>query len=96
MYLTKKERKLQLQEKIIGKLREENDCLREQLEKYNPQIMEEKFQLADKSYKEYKKLILELEELKLEYQCLIRDIKTNNHKFLKESKRFINKKERLG
>lgn len=78
IYLNKKDRIIQKQEYMINKLKEENECLREQLEIYDTDNVYEKIKLSKDSYKHYMKLIKELEELKCEYDKLIIDVRKNN------------------
>ncbi len=86
MYLTKKERKIHTQQKLIENLKEENQYLKEQLELYNPEKVKNKIALAEKSYKEYIKLTDELKELKSQYQKLLRDISEDKWKLKRRCK----------
>lgn len=71
MYFTKKDRKIQVQQKIIDRLEEENECLKEQLTSCNPKHVTDALSLAAKSREEYLGLIQELTHLKKEYLALI-------------------------
>lgn len=73
MYLNKNEKKIQTQKRIIEKLQEENECLKEQLTKYERKNTEQTDTLILETYEEYQMLIKELYELKFKYQQLIRE-----------------------
>ncbi|MBD5136044.1 MAG: hypothetical protein HDT39_08815 [Lachnospiraceae bacterium] len=78
IYLNKKDRIIQNQNKIIEKLREENEYLREELAKCDIENISEKISLAEISHETYLELISELENIRHEYLMLIRDIKNDN------------------
>lgn len=67
VYFNSKDKKIQAQEKLIEKLKDENKCLREQIEKLNPADVENKIALAEAYRTEYLELIKQLKELKDEY-----------------------------
>lgn len=77
MYLTKKDRKIKTQQKLIEKLTEENECLKEQLESYNSRKTEDRIKLAEQAYQEYTELIMELNELKQEYIKLLEEMSSD-------------------
>ncbi len=83
MYRTKKEKKLQTQEKIIRMLEEENDCLKEQLELCNPEHVREILQAAQRSRKEYAALMAELTALRNEYSALLEDMKKDRTQLIR-------------
>lgn len=83
MYLTKKDKKIQIQQKIIERLEEENECLKEQLELCNPEHVNKTIAMAESSHDEYMNLIEELNELKEEYQEMIKVMKKDKRKLLK-------------
>nr|DAH37906.1 MAG TPA: 5-azacytidine-induced protein 2 [Bacteriophage sp.] len=78
VYFNSKDKKIQAQEKLIEKLKDENKCLREQIEKLNPADVENKIALAEAYRTEYLELIKQLKELKDEYLLLNKDVKNNN------------------
>lgn len=80
MYLTKKDRKIKTQQKLIEKLTEENECLKEQLESYNSRKTEDRIKLAEQAYQEYTERITELNGLKQEYLELIREMAVDREK----------------
>lgn len=71
MYLTKKDRKIQTQQKIIARLEEENECLKEQLTQNDPKHISGQMSLMKQAHDEYVHLVDELNGLKDEYQKLI-------------------------
>lgn len=83
MYLTKKDKKIQIQQKIIERLEEENECLKEQLELCNPEHVNKTIAMAESSHDEYMNLIEELNELKEEYAGLIKDMKKDKKKLIR-------------
>ena len=78
VYFNSKDKKIQAQEKLIEKLKDENKCLREQIGKLNPADVENKIALAEAYRTEYLELIKQLKELKDEYLLLNKDVKNNN------------------
>lgn len=78
VYFNSKDKKIQAQEKLIEKLKDENKCLREQIEKLDPANVENKLTLAEAYRTEYLELIKQLKELKDEYLLLNKDVKNNN------------------
>lgn len=86
LYFSKKEKQIITQKKIIDKLTEENECLKEQLFELNPEKVKEKIKLAEISYEEYKKLSKELQYLKTQYSDIIRKSKIELTEIKKENK----------
>lgn len=87
MYLSYKDKKIQIQKKIISQLQEENKCLKEQLRQDSPKQANARLRLMAEAYEEYQILIKELNKLKSEYQTLIRDVKINQNKLLHTSEK---------
>lgn len=83
MYLTKKDRKIQMQQKIIDRLEEENECLKEQMEQYDPKHMIEQIDLIRQAHGEYVGLTEELNGLREEYQELLRQMRKDKVKLKK-------------
>lgn len=75
MYLTKKDKKIQMQQMIIERLEEENGCLKEQLEQYDPKHMAEQMDLMKQAHDEYVGITEELNVLKMEYQKLMKQMR---------------------
>ena len=74
VYFNSKDKKIQTQEKLIEKLKDENKCLREQIEKLNPADVENKIALAESYRNEY----LELNEgMKKDRQRFSKFVKKN-------------------
>lgn len=86
LYFSKKEKQIITQKKIIDKLTEENECLKEQLFELNPEKVKEKIKLAEMSYEEYKKLSKELQYLKTQYSDIIRKSKIELTEIKKKTK----------
>lgn len=82
MYLSYKDKKIQVQKKVISQLQEENKCLKEQLKQNSPKEAKARLNLMAEAYEEYQIRIKELNKLKSEYQKLIRDVNINQNKFL--------------
>ncbi len=78
IFLNKKDRVIHSQNKIIEKLQEENEYLREELAKCDIENISEKIGLAEISHETYLELISELENIRHEYLMLIKDIKKDN------------------
>ncbi len=74
MYLTKKDRKIQTQQREIERLTEENELLKKQLALYETDSIDKKIMLAEQAYEEYMSLSEELSELKQEYIDLVNEI----------------------
>ena len=74
MYLSKKEKKIQEQEKLIERLIEENLCLKEQVEKYEANGLDKKMKYVDEQMGKLEQLILETKEYKKEYLRLNREM----------------------
>lgn len=83
IYLNKKDRIIQRQEYMIEKLKEENECLKEQIALCDTESVSEKIDLAKKSYEQYMGLIRELEDLKCEYVDLIVEVKKDKMRGLR-------------
>lgn len=81
MYQTKKDWKIQAQQKTINRLMEENEYLKERLRMCDPDNVKEKLLLAEQSREEYTQLIGELHGLRKEYQELIRKMGKDRAKF---------------
>ena len=86
MYLTKKDRKIQTQQKTIERLTEENECLKEQLESLSHRAMENRIKLAEQAYQEYTERITELNGLKQEYLELIHEMRVDKLELKKRCK----------
>lgn len=84
MYLTKKDKQIQTQQRIIDRLEEENECLKEQLELCSPKHVNDTLLLAAQSREEYTRLIDELLHLKEEYMALIRSMKRDKELLKRE------------
>lgn len=80
MHFTKKDRQIAVMKREISRLREENEILTEEIRLCNPDHVEEKMKLAEKSYCEYNGLIKELKNLKIEYQSLIKEMAKDKQK----------------
>lgn len=80
IYFNKKDRLIQRQEFMIEKLKEENECLREQVALCDTESVNEKINLARQSYEKYMGLIKELEDLKCEYISLIEEVKNDKRR----------------
>lgn len=74
MYLSKKEKKIQEQEKLIERLIEENLCLKEQVEKYEANGLDKKMKYVDEQMGKLEQLVLETKEYKKEYLRLNREM----------------------
>lgn len=85
MYRTKKDKKIQTQERMIKRLEEENECLKEQLELCNPEHVKNRLLLAQQSHGEYSKLVMELNELREEYRRLLQDMKRDKERMIRGS-----------
>lgn len=83
IYLNKKDRIIQRQEYMIEKLKEENECLKEQIALCDTESVSEKIDLAKRSYEKYMELIKELESLKVEYMELIENVKKDKRRMIK-------------
>ena len=83
VYFNSKDKKIQTQEKLIEKLKDENKCLREQIEKLNPADVENKIALAESYRNEYMGLIKQLKELRVEYLELNEGMKKDRQRFSK-------------
>ena len=80
IYFNKKDRTIQRQEFIIERLKEENECLREQVTLCDTESVNEKINLARQSYEKYMKLIENLEKLKSEYISLIEEVRNDKRR----------------
>lgn len=80
MYLTRKDRKIQVQKKEIERLTEENELLKEQLALYEPDSVNKKVMLAERAYEKYMELSEEMYELKQEYMNLINEVIADREK----------------
>lgn len=85
MYRTKKDKKIQTQERMIQRLEEENECLREQLELCDPEHIKNRLLLAQQSHEDYTKLVMELNELRGEYRRLLQDMKQDKEELIRRS-----------
>lgn len=65
---------MQRKQKIIDRLSRENKELREQIRMYHIDAAQERIQLLEHSYKEYRKLSGELEQLRKEYEKLLKQM----------------------
>ncbi|MCM1500387.1 MAG: hypothetical protein NC124_18145 [Clostridium sp.] len=65
---------IQRKQKTIDRLVRENKELREQIRMYRIDAAQEKVQLLEHSYKEYRRLSGELEQLKKEYEKLLKQM----------------------
>lgn len=83
IYFNKKDRLIQKQKYMIERLKEENECLREQLELCDVESVNEKINLAKKSYEQYMGLIKELEDLKCEYVELVGEVRKDERRLFK-------------
>lgn len=86
MYLTKKDRKIRTQQKIIERLAEENECLKEQMESLSHGTVENRIKLAEQAYQEYTERITELNGLKQEYAELIKEMRRDKLELKKKCK----------
>lgn len=86
VYFNSKEKKIQVQGKLIEKLKDENKCLREQIEKLNPTDVENKIALAESYRNEYMELIKQLKELRAEYLELNEGMKKDRQRFSRQEK----------
>lgn len=77
MVIRSNNKKIQLQQKIISQLEEENKYLKEQLNECNKNGLIKKAHLSDEGYIGYLEIVNELNELKNEYQRLIKLVKTD-------------------
>lgn len=80
VYFNSKDKKIKTQEKLIEKLKDENKCLREQIEKLDPANVENKLTLAESYRTEYLELIKQLKELRAEYLELNEGMKKDRQK----------------
>lgn len=74
MYLSKNEKKIKSQEKLIARLLEENECLREQVKEYESMNLYEKMTYADEQLGKLNGLIIDVQEYKKEYLRLNRKL----------------------
>ena len=80
------ESKLENKQKIIDRLIQENNELREQIAELDPESIQKKLELAESAREEYEKLIDELKLLKEEYKEINRQMKMEKKALIKELK----------
>ena len=80
MYLTKNEKIIQKQKKLIDRLIEENKCLKEQVIKYESYQLNEQIKDSDEQLNKLNDMITELQECKKEYLRLNRKLTTEINK----------------
>lgn len=80
MYISKNEKIIQKQKKLIDRLIEENQCLKEQVIKYESYQLNEQIKDSDEQLNKLNDMITELQECKKEYLRLNRKLTTEINK----------------
>lgn len=86
MRLTRKDRKIQIQQNVINRLEEENRILKEKLETYDPDNAIKRMEAAEELYQEYTDMLEEVNEMKQEYVGLIKEMTTLKEEMKKKCK----------
>lgn len=84
MYTTIRQstRKLEIMEREISRLQEENNMLKEALSSCNPAHVRRQLAQAEESYQEYSALIRELSGLRQEYQNLNQELSSLRQEYV--------------